>query len=195
MEKAMRKTIGLLASLAFLGGLATTHSASAQGGCGGVTFTGPVLSQLPEAASACREIVTRNGQQFAHFKAEIMGTSGSQIRARFAMPNGQYSKTFQFTAPQGSRVNIAGRNYRFNDLSQGQELDVYLPPDRWELEVPSTENFAAAPAADVVRITTITVASASTLPKTASSVPLVGLLSVVLLTLGTGLALVRRRLS
>jgi LPXTG-motif cell wall-anchored protein len=33
------------------------------------------------------------------------------------------------------------------------------------------------------------------LPKTASSVPLVGLLSVVLLTLGTGLTLVRRRLS
>jgi len=60
--------------------------------------------------------------------------------------------------------------------------------------VPETESFAAAAPAEVVRITTITVAS-PTLPKTASSVPLIGLLSVALLALGTGLTLVRRQLS
>jgi hypothetical protein len=187
------KTIGLLASLALFGGLAATQSTLAQGGCGSVTFTGPVLSQLPDAQSACKEIVTRNGQQFAHFKAEIVGVSGSQVRARFELPNGQYSKTYSFTPPSSSRININGRQYRFNELSRGQELDVYLPPDRWEFDVADNNNFAAAP--EVIRITTITVGSPATLPKTASLVPLVGLLSVALLALGTGLTIVRRRLS
>lgn len=190
----MREAIGLLASLTLVGGIAATHSALAQGPCGALTFKGPVLSQLPEAASACREIVTRNGQQFAHFKAEIVSADHSQVRTRFELPNGQYSKTFEFVPPSSARISIAGQKYRFNELSRGQELDVYLPPDRWEFEVPESENFAAAAPQEVARITTITVAAAA-LPKTASSVPLVGLLSVALLALGTGLTLARRRLS
>jgi hypothetical protein len=189
----MKKTIGLLASLTLLGGLAATQSAVAQGGCGNVTFTGPVASQFPEAKNACLEMVTRNGQQFAHFKGEIVGISGGQVRARFKLPNGQYSQTYAFRPDPATRININGQRYRFSELQRGQELDVYLPPDRWEFDLPETDNFAAAP--DVVRITTITVGATPTLPKTASSVPLVGALSVVLLALGTGLTLIRRRLS
>lgn len=187
----MKNTMGLLASLALVGGLAATQSALAQGGCGAVNFTGPVASQFPEAPNACLDIATREGKQYAHFKGEIVSVSGSQVRARFKLPNGQYSQTYAFTPKSGSRVKIAGQTYRFSELQKGQELDVYIPPDRWEFEVPETENFAAAPV-ETYRVTTVTVGS---LPHTASEVPLVGLLSVVLLTLGTGLTLIRRRLS
>jgi LPXTG-motif cell wall-anchored protein len=190
----MTKAIGLLASVTLLAGLAVTQPVRAQGGCPGVNFTGPVASQFPEARDACLEMVTRNGQQFAHFKGEIVGVSGNQVRAHFKLPNGQYSPTYAFTPQSGARVNINGTKYRFNELSRGQDLDIYLPPDRWEFDVPETENFAAAPAAEVVRITTITRAS-PTLPKTASSVPLVGLLSVALLALGAGLTFIKRRVS
>jgi hypothetical protein len=187
----------LLASLTLFGGLAATQSAMAQGGCGDITFTGEIGTRFPEAKNACLDMINKNGQQFAHFKAEIMGVQGSQVRARFKLPNGQYSQTYAFNPDPSSRININGTRYRFNELSRGQELDVYLPADRFEFDVPQTESFASAAPADVVRITTITVAAAParTLPKTASSVPLVGALSVVLLALGTGLALVRRRLS
>ena len=190
----MRKTIGLLASLTLFGCLTATQSVLAQGGCPGVNFTGPVATQFPEARNACLEMVTREGQQFAHLKGEIVGVSGGEVRAKFKLPNGQYSPTYSFRPPSSARINIAGTRYRFNELQRGQELDVYLPPDRWEFDVPETESFAAAAPAEVVRITTITVAS-PTLPKTASSVPLIGLLSVALLALGTGLTLVRRQLS
>jgi hypothetical protein len=139
-------------------------------------------------------MMTKNGQQFAHFKAEIMGVRGGEVRARFKLPNGQYSQTYAFNPDPSTRINIAGQRYRWGDLQKGQELDVYLPPDRFEFDVPQTESFAAAAPAEVVRVTTITIAS-PTLPKTASSVPLVGMLSVVLLALGTGLTLIRRRLS
>jgi hypothetical protein len=195
VEKAMRKAIGLLASVTLFGGLAATQSVLAQGGCPGVNFTGPVASQLPEARDACLEMVTKNGQQLAHFKGEIVDVRGGEVRARFKLPSGQYSKTYAFRPDSATRVNINGQRYRFSELQKGQELDVYLPPDRWEFDIPETENFAAAPPSEVVRITTITVAAAPTLPKTASSVPLVGALSVALLALGTGLTLIRRRLS
>jgi hypothetical protein len=193
-RNAMNKAIGLLASVTLLGGVAAIQCALAQGGCGAVNFTGPVAQQFPQARDACVEMVTKNGQQFAHFKAQIQGVSGNQVRTRFKLPNGQYSDTYAFTPQPGARVNINGTKYRFNELSKGQDLDVYLPPNRWEFDVPETENFAAAAPAEVVRVTTITRA-APTLPKTASSVPLVGVLSVVLLALGTGLALIRRGLS
>lgn len=190
----MKKTIGLLASLTLLGGVGATQSVLAQGGCGNVNFTGPVLSQFPQARDACLDLVTRNGQQFAHFKGEIVRISGNQVTMRFKLPNGQYSQNFSFTPQSTARINIAGTKYRVSELSRGQELDIYLPPDRWEFDVPETENFAAAAPAEVVRITTITTAS-PTLPKTASSVPLAGALSLALLALGSGLALIRRRLS
>jgi hypothetical protein len=192
MEKTMKNTMGLLVSLAFVGGLAATQSALAQGGCGAVTFTGPVASQFPEASNACLDIATREGKQYAHFKGEIVSVSGSQVRARFKLPNGQYSQTYAFNPKSGSRVRIAGQSYRFSELQKGQELDIYVPPDRWEFDVPETENFAAAPTVETYRVTTVTFGS---LPHTASEVPLVGLLSAMLLALGTGLTLVRRRLS
>lgn len=188
----MRKTMGLLATVSLIGGLAATQSAVAQGGCGAVTFTGSVAAQFPEASNACLEIVTRENKQYAHFKGEIVSVSGSQVRARFKLPNGEYSQTYSFTPKSGSRVRIAGQNYRFSDLQKGQTLDVYVPPDRWEFDIPDTESFAAAPTVETYRVTTVTVGS---LPHTASPVPMVGLLSVVLLALGTGLTFIRRRLS
>ena len=136
----MRKTIGLLASATLLGGVIATHSALAQGGCAGVNFTGPVATQFPQVRDACLEMVTRNGQQFAHFKGEIVGVSGNQVRAHFKLPNGQYSQTYSFAPSAGTRVNINGTRYRFSELTRGQQMDIYLPPDRWEFEVPETEN-------------------------------------------------------
>jgi hypothetical protein len=188
----MKNTIGLLASLTLVGGLAATQSALAQAGCGAVTFTGPVASQFPEASNACLDIVTREGKQYAHFKGEIVGVSGSKVRARFKLPNGQYSQTYAFTPKSGARVRIAGQSYRLSELQKGQDLDLYVPPDRWEFDIPETDNFAAAPTVETYRVTTVTVGS---LPHTASEVPTIGLLSVVLLALGTGLTFVRRRLS
>jgi len=192
----MKSTTGLLASLTLIGGFAATQPALAQAGCGDVTFTGSIASQFPEARNACLGIETRNGEQFAHFKGEIVSVSGQQVRAKFKLPGGGYSKTYAFTPKQSSRININGATYRYSDLSPGQQLDVYVPPSRWEFDVPESqseaqpETLAAAGSVEVFRVTTVTLPS---LPATASLVPLVGALAVMLLGLGAVLALVRRR--
>jgi len=114
--------MGLLATVSLIGGLALTQSALAQGGCGAVTFTGPVASQFPEASNACLDIVTRENKQYAHFKGEIVSVSGSQVRARFKLPNGQYSQTYAFTPKSGSRVRIAGEGETGSGGAPGGDL-------------------------------------------------------------------------
>jgi hypothetical protein len=114
------------------------------------------------------------------------------------MPDGSYGRTVSVTPDPNARVRIEGRNYRFNELARGQELDVYLPPDRWEIAVASNPEveFAAAEQVTLVALAqpTPTVA-ANTLPRTASPLPLIGALGGVLTALGFGVAVIRRRWS
>ena len=113
------------------------------------------------------------------------------------MPRSGRERSTDGGAPDpDSRVRIAGRNYRWRDLSRGQELDVWLPPDRWEIVVPEDPEaqFAAAPtvASFVISEPAPTVA-ANTLPRTASPLPLIGAAGGVLVVLGLVVAGIRRR--
>jgi hypothetical protein len=167
-----------------------------QPGCRDLNFTGPIAREFPNARDACLGVVTRDGQQFAHFQARVTNVRGNTVEAEFKMPDGRYGRTISVTPDPEARVRIAGRSYRYRDLSRGQELDVYLPPDRWEIVVPADADagFAAAPT-----VTTLAIAqpaptvAANTLPRTGSWVPLAGALGGVLTMLGLAAAVVRRR--
>jgi len=166
--------------------------------CNDITFTGPVAQEFPDARRACLDVVEREGRNFAHFQARVRNVRGGTVEAEFRMPDGTYSRPITVTPDPSSRVRIGGRNYRWSDLSRGQELDVWLPPDRWEIVVPEDpeQQFAAAPAIAVFVISEpATTVAANTLPRTASQVPLVGALGALLAALGFGVAGIRRRFS
>lgn len=166
--------------------------------CSDLNFTGPVAREFPDARKACLDVVERDGKDFAHFQARIRDVRGGTVEAEFRMPDGTYSRPITVTPDPSARVRIQGRDYRWRDLSRGQELDVWLPPDRWELSVPADpgQQFAAAPAIAVFPIAEpTTTLAANTLPRTASTLPLVGALGALLAALGFGLAALRRRLS
>ena len=190
----MRNTVPLtaLALIACLGG---SQSALAQGGaCGDIQFAASILSQFPEAPAACLGVETRNGQQFARFRGEIRDVIGRQVSARFELPAGGYSKTYQFTPNSNARVTIAGQTLRYTELQRGQELNIYLPADRWEFNVPETETLAAAPTVERVTPAVVTTgAVAANLPRTASPLPLLGMLGGLLTAVGLGLTVIRRR--
>ncbi len=173
-----------------------TQSTFAQPSCADLTFTGPVARQFPDARDACLGVETRDGRPFAHFNARIRNVRGGVVEAEFKLPDGTYGRPISFTPEPDARVRIAGRTYRYSDLSRGQELDVYLPPDRWEIVVPADpeQSFAAAPTVTVFAIgePTPTVA-ANTLPRTASVLPLAGALGGLLTVLGFAVAGIRRR--
>ena len=179
--------------------LSWTQSAFAQQpSCNDLTFTGPVAREFPDARRACLDVVQRDGKDFAHFQARIRNVRGGTVEAEFRMPDGTYSRPITVTPDPSARVRIEGRNYRWSELSRGQELDVWLPPDRWEIVVPEDpqQQFAAAPAIAVFVISEpTTTLAANTLPRTASPVPLMGVLGALLAALGLGVAAIRRRFS
>lgn len=189
------KTSRIVGIAGMLLALSWAESAIAQS-CNEIVFTGPVAREFPEARNACLGVVTREGRQFAHFQARVRNVRGNTVEAEFKMPDGTYAHPITVTPDSSARVRIQGRDYRWNELQRGQELDVYLPPDRWELEVPAdpAAQFAAAPA-----VTTLPIASAAplvaanTLPRTASPLPLVALVGSMLTALGFAVAVVRRR--
>jgi hypothetical protein len=191
------KTYHLVGAAGALIALTWTETALAQQtNCRDITFTGPVARQFPQAQAACLGVETREGRQYAHFNARIRNVRGNTVEAEFKMPDGTYSRPISVTPDAEARVRIAGRSYRYRDLARGQELDVYLPPDRWEIVVPgdTEEQFAAAPT-----VVTLAIAepapqvAANTLPRTASPLPLVGALGGVLTALGLAVLAFRRR--
>ena len=177
--------------------LSWTQSSLAQPSCRDITFTGPVARAFPDARDACLGVENREGTPFAHFQARITNVRGNTVGAEFKLPDGTYGRQISFTPDPDSRVRIEGRSYRWSELSRGQELDVWLPPDRWEIVVPSDpdQSFAAAPTVTAFAISEPSPAlAANTLPRTASVLPLVGALGGLLTVLGFAVAGIRRRL-
>jgi hypothetical protein len=187
----MKRQCLFLTSIVVLSALAAAVPASAQTGCSDVEFSSRITERLPNAADSCLGIETRDGRQYAHFKAEIVSTSGNTVNTRFLQPDGTYSPTYTMEMDPGARVEIAGRQYRYRELARGQELDVYIPPDQWEVHVPESDDFSAA---RTVAVAT-PFAMQEELPATASLVPALGLCGALLLMLGAGLAATSQRLS
>ena len=85
-----------------------------------------------------------------------------------------------------SAGNIDGRNYRMRDLNRGDEADICLPHDRFEVAFHETqEEFIAAPTVTTYAATYVEEeTAAATLPSTASVDPLIGLLGALFDTIG-----------
>jgi hypothetical protein len=196
----MRKTTSLiLTSTLLLAGLAAAP-AQAQVTCDDIDFTGQIMDRFPRANDACLAVVQRDGGQFAKFSAEVQRVRGNTIYAKFKLPDGSKTDTYSFDMPADARVEIGGRQYRYRDLTPKTELNVYLPEGRWEVHVPHSDDFATA--STVAVATPMMAADAgeresdmvAMLPKTASPLPLIGMLGGLLTSLGLVLYGIRRRL-
>ncbi len=155
----------------------------AQGNCGNIQFSADITNRFPNARNACLEVVQRDGRPFAHFQARVNRVRGDTVEAEFKQPNGTWGRPVSFRPAPGARARIQGQTYRFTDLTRGQELDVYLPPDRWAIAVqedPATE-FLAAPTIIFIALEEVEPTVTANLPRTGSPLPLFGVL-VLLLT-------------
>jgi hypothetical protein len=190
------KIVSLMAAGLLLAAFAAEQPAHAQSGCADIDFTSSITDRFPNARNACLGIETREGRQFAHFQAEIVRVSGNQVRARFLRPDGSYSETFAFDMDAGDRVEVGGRSYRYRELSRGQQLDIYVPNDRWEFHIPEEDDFSVARTVAVAMpYEADTGGEGAMLPQTAGPLPLLGLAGVLLTAAGLALAAIRRWLA
>ena len=191
----MRKTIALSMSALALSALSVSAIAQDEDGtgltCADIDFNSAVTSRAPDVAQACRDVVELNGAKFAKTKVELLNTRGNRATFRFIYPDGSTGSSHTVEVDSDWRANIAGRDYRMRELSRGQELNIYLPQDRWEAHVGApTSTFVAYEPAAIYEAEDES--SSGMLPATAGALPLFGLFGGIAL-FGASLIRVFRR--
>jgi LPXTG-motif cell wall-anchored protein len=181
----MKKVIVFLAALPLLGFSSLASALT----CDEVVLCAEITSKYAKAQEACLEVVERDGQPFVKMKVELTRPGSNRLTFRFVNQDGTFGPTHSMIPDPGWRVNIDGRNHRARDLGTGQELSVYLPPDRWEAHVAASDMVV-----ETFSLIVITAAEPEPqmLPSTASNMPLFALFGGLAL-FGAGLIRVTRR--
>lgn len=173
--------------------LAAAQVAQAQqADCRTVEFSAAVTEKFPRVREACLDVIERQGQLLAVFKADLLRVSGNKVRIRAKLPGGGQADAQTVQVPPERRVLVDGKKYRVDELALGQELTIYARVD---------EPLAALVPADTsepidfvpIEVEPVRVASAEpAMPTTARQRPALGLLGALLVCLGVAIELIRR---
>lgn len=166
--------------------------------CERVEFSAAVLARFPNIRAACLDVISRDGQEFAVVKADLVRATPRRMTVRVKRPDGTHSDPIGVNVRANERVNINGRMTPINEVAIGQELSVYIhvtdpgialaSETPWPIEfTPVTAEPEPAPAPVAAA------APAPEMPKTATRPPLAGTIGFLLLALGAGIAVARRR--
>lgn len=160
--------------------------------CRSVKFSDAVVQRFPRVRDACLEVIQRDGQQWAVFKADLVRTAPSTLYVRFQLPDGAKSGTRTIKVSPSRRVLIDGKPYRVEDLSVGQELTAYVKVTEpvMALAPPASEPLDTGPLPGETQ--QVASASTGTMPHTASPVREYGVAGLAMLLAGVGIGLLRR---
>jgi hypothetical protein len=165
--------------------------------CERVQFSEEVLARFPNVRDACLDVINKDGQDYAVVKANLVRATPRRMTVQIKRPDGSLSEPIGINVKANARLNINGKMTPVADVAIGQELTTYvhvtdpgiaLASDVEVVEftpVPATPEPEPAPAAQV--------AAAPEMPTTATRLPLAGALGLILLALGAGISLLRRR--
>jgi len=155
--------------------------------CADLNWSAEVLAQNPDIAAMCQTVYEKDGRLFAKTSIEVVRVRGNTMTFRPKHIDGTLGDSRRVTLDSSWRAEIGGRQYRASDLMRGQNLNVYLPEDRFALAVVDADGPDEADFMDIE--------DATEMPTTASPLFLVGLAGGAFLALGGLLSGIRRRLS
>lgn len=162
--------------------------------CEEVNWSDEALERYPNIASACQEVLERDGTYYVRFEGEVerVGSRGREITVAF-----EEGDTLTLTPPENLSLYIDGRRTSPRELQPGDQLNFYVPQEQFVAtffagepetspadEVPISEPEEEYVAADYQR--------EDTLPGTAGKLPLLGLGGLLLVALAAAMALYRR---
>jgi hypothetical protein len=181
-----------------LGWGAAAHSQNTAA-CQSVQFSAEVLSRFPGAPKSCLDVISRDGQQYAVFKAQLEDVRGNSLRVRVKNQDGSYGERKTIQARSGRQVLIDGKTYPVSELAPNQEITAYVRVDRplvalapaSESEPVDAEPLMESPPEDEpVRLSS---AQTPTMPETASPLGVLPLAGAFCLLLALGLMIWRMR--
>lgn len=165
--------------------------------CERVEFSKDVLERFPNIRRACLDVISKDGQEYAVVKADLVRATARRMTIRVKLPDGTHAEPRAINVKPGFRINVDGRSTPIEDIAVGQEITAYV-----NVTDPGIA-LAPAEASDPVEFTPVpaepepapepVAAAPAEMPKTASQLPLLGAFGVALLALGAGFAFLRRR--
>lgn len=188
MKSMMTIAFGAL----FLTAIASAASAQSSA-CRTVEFSERVLERFPHAREACLDVITRNGEQYAVFKADLLRVSRNTARIRAKLPSGERAPAQSIRFDPQRRVLVNGKPLHPKELAVGQELTAYVKVTEPAATLAPADEEALA-THPLEEVETERVASAE-MPATASPLPLFGTGGALLLFIGAALALLRRHMT
>ena len=156
--------------------------------CADLNWSAEVLAANPDVGISCQAVYEKDGSLFAKVTVEVVRVRGNRMTFRPLHTDGTKGDSRSVQLDSAWRAEIGGRSYRASDLMRGQQLNVYIPEDRFALAV---EDADGPDEMDMVAIEEEVVE----MPTTASPLFLIGLAGGAFLALGGLLGRVRRRLA
>ena len=166
--------------------LSGTALAQADLTCDDIEWSSVVTSEYPSIADACDAVVVKNDKMYARVQVELQRVRGRSLTFKILNNDGSSGGSYTTQVDSDWRAEIGGRSYRANQLERGQQLNVYMPHDRWAVIQEDADGPDDSDATEL--------AAAPMLPKTASPLPLFAMAGAGFLVLAAGLGAIRRRL-
>ena len=154
--------------------------------CADLNWSAEVLAANPDIGSMCQTVYEKDGNLYAKTSIEVVRVRGNTMTFRPLHIDGTKGDSRSVTLDSSWRAKIAGREYRASDLMRGQNLNVYLPEDRFALAIEDDE---------LDDTDFMVIEDATEMPTTASPLFLLGLAGGAFLALGGLLSGIRRRLA
>jgi LPXTG-motif cell wall-anchored protein len=166
--------------------------------CERVEFSAEVMARFPNIRQACLDVITKGDQTYAVVKADLVRATSRRMTIRVKRPDGSHSDPIGVNIAPNERLNVGGKPTAVQDLAIGQELTAYISvQDPGIALAPAEESevveFTPVPATPEPAPQQAAAEPAPAMPKTATSLPLLGSIGIFLLALGAGLATLRRR--
>jgi LPXTG-motif cell wall-anchored protein len=162
--------------------------------CSGIEWSERALATYPTIASACQGVEERGGKTFVKFQGTVNRNvnRGEQLVVNFK-DGGQVT----LTPPPETSVYVNGQKTSVSKLARGDELNFYIAEDRLAAQFPQT----VEPETQTTRLVVVPIVvrdqpverMASSLPSTASALPLAALSGALMLGFGALLSWTRRR--
>lgn len=127
------KRVAMVACIAMLA-LPGIASAQAAQSCDSVNFGPQVLAAFPKVAEACQGLLTKNGEPFARFTAEVQSANTETVTVNFLDRNNKPVSKIVFAVNNpDARISVSGTPTRVSRLQRGTRVTFYIHHNRWGL--------------------------------------------------------------
>jgi hypothetical protein len=188
----MRRSIylSIIGVTAVLGGVTAPAMAAT---CADAQFSQAVLDRFPNIRAVCSEVITKDGQEYAVVKGDLVRTGNNAVYMKFKMADGTKSDTRKIETRPEFRVKVDGKPVSVRNLAVGQELTAYVKVTEPVMALEPAEPTDTLASYPIEEAGPALAANTAEMPVTASALPTVAGFGALLLAFAGMLTFLRIR--